>query len=426
MNGLLNPENTTFVLLSFEGPDPYARAGGLGVRVTELSLALAEAGFPSHLFFIGDPNAPGEERVSSHGRLTLHRWCQWISRYHPQGVYEGEEDKLRDFSVSAPDYIVDHVVTPAADEGRHVVVMGEEWHTAEAICRLSERLRSTGAGERMVALWNANNAFGFDRIDWPRLQASATITTVSRFMKQLMWDHGVNPLVVPNGIPQRLLDADDDESWGADLRRAIDAQTMLVKVARWDPDKRWLGAVRTVATLKARGDDPVLLARGGVEAHGREVLEEASALGLSVHNLRMDTSTPDEFIEALSGAGHPDIINITSPMPQCLLRVLYREADAVLANSGREPFGLVGLETMAAGGTAYTGNTGEDYARHMENAVVLETGDPYEAAWYVEHLAAHPDEQQRIRRGARETAQRFVWDRVTANLLGKVELLASR
>jgi len=245
-------------------------------------------------------------------------------------------------------------------------------------------------------------------------------------MKQLMWDHGVNPLVVPNGIPQRLLDADDDESWGADLRRAIDAQTMLVKVARWDPDKRWLGAVRTVATLKARGDDPVLLARGGVEAHGREVLEEASALGLSVHNLRMDTSTPDEFIEALSGAGHPDIINITSPMPQCLLRVLYREADAVLANSGREPFGLVGLETMAAGGTAYTGNTGEDYARHMENAVVLETGDPYEAAWYVEHLAAHPDEQQRIRRGARETAQRFVWDRVTANLLGKVELLASR
>jgi hypothetical protein len=45
-------------------------------------------------------------------------------------------------------------------------------------------------------------------------------------------------------------------------------------------------------------------------------------------------------------------------------------ADGVLANSGREPFGLVGLETMAAGGTAFTGNTGEEYAQHMDNAVV--------------------------------------------------------
>jgi glycosyltransferase involved in cell wall biosynthesis len=304
--------------------------------------------------------------------------------------------------------------------------MGEEWHTAEAICRLSERLATRGARERMVALWNANNSFGFDRIDWTRLQASATITTVSRFMKQLMWDYGVNPMVVPNGIPQRLLDAAGDESLGAELRRAIDAHTVLMKVARWDPDKRWLGAVRTIAQLKARGDDPVLLARGGVEAHGREVFDEAHALGLSVQNVCIDTSTPDEFIEAVSGEGHPDVINITSPISQGLLRVLYREADAVLANSGREPFGLVGLETMAAGGTAYTGNTGEDYARHMENAVVLETEDPYEAAWYVQHLAAHPDEQERIRRGARETAQRFVWERVTANLMGKVELLASR
>jgi hypothetical protein len=37
-------------------------------------------------------------------------------------------------------------------------------------------------------------------------------------------------------------------------------------------------------------------------------------------------------------------------------------ADAVFANSGHEPFGLVGLETMAAGGVACTGCSGEDYA----------------------------------------------------------------
>ena len=50
-------------------------------------------------------------------------------------------------------------------------------------------------------------------------------------------------------------------------------------------------------------------------------------------------------------------------------------ADAVLANSGHEPFGLVGLEVMAAGGIAFTGSTGEDYVLSFENAIALETED---------------------------------------------------
>jgi len=67
-----------FVILSFEGPDPYARAGGLASRVHELSRSLASKGFETHLFFIGDPQRPGHE-VDASGRLHLHRWCQWIS-----------------------------------------------------------------------------------------------------------------------------------------------------------------------------------------------------------------------------------------------------------------------------------------------------------------------------------------------------------
>src|SRR5947209_4251771 len=78
----LRPERTVFVLLSFEGPDPYSLAGGLGRRVSELANSLAEAGFETHLFFIGDPERPGYEAAVG-GRLHLHRWCNWISRYHP-------------------------------------------------------------------------------------------------------------------------------------------------------------------------------------------------------------------------------------------------------------------------------------------------------------------------------------------------------
>jgi hypothetical protein len=83
------PHNLEFVILSFEGPDqPYSMAGGLGVRVAELSQALAAQGYTTHLIFIGDPRLPGREEREG-GRLILHRWGQWISQFHPAGVYDG-------------------------------------------------------------------------------------------------------------------------------------------------------------------------------------------------------------------------------------------------------------------------------------------------------------------------------------------------
>ena len=89
---------TQFHLLSFEGPDGYSRAGGIASRIEGLSRALAGLAFETHLWFVGDPALPGHE---SHGRLHLHRWCQWISRYHG-GVYDGEESKHPDFAASLP------------------------------------------------------------------------------------------------------------------------------------------------------------------------------------------------------------------------------------------------------------------------------------------------------------------------------------
>lgn len=70
-------------ILAFEGPDAYARAGGIASRLTGLVYALATVGFETHLWFVGDPDLPGH---ATHDGLRLHRWCQWISRYHPAGV----------------------------------------------------------------------------------------------------------------------------------------------------------------------------------------------------------------------------------------------------------------------------------------------------------------------------------------------------
>jgi glycosyltransferase involved in cell wall biosynthesis len=98
----------------------------------------------------------------------------------------------------------------------------------------------------------------------------------------------------------------------------------------------------------------------------------------------------------------------------------------VLVNSGREPFGLVGLEAMATGAVVFTGGTGEDYAVHLENAIVLETSDAEEAAWHIRYLARAPAVAEELSREARRTARRFLWNRVVDNLLSKVEFLAMR
>jgi len=150
----ITAENTDFIILCFEGPDRYSLAGGLGVRVTNLSQALARMGFPTHLFFVGDPWRRDEE-VSNGGRLTLHRWCQWISKYYPAGVYQGENEKLYDFNESIPPFVVEHIVRPAVAQEKLVVILGEEWHTAEAMCRISNLLYSNGFRDRVVMFWTA-------------------------------------------------------------------------------------------------------------------------------------------------------------------------------------------------------------------------------------------------------------------------------
>ena len=70
--------------------------------------------------------------------------------------------------------------------------------------------------------------------------------------------------VIPNGIPRHRLDP-LPAAYVARIRDSLKRDLMLTKVARWDPDKRWVMAVETVAGLKARGHDSVLIAVGGVD-----------------------------------------------------------------------------------------------------------------------------------------------------------------
>lgn len=428
LDGAISPENTLFVLLCFEGPDVYSTAGGLGTRVTELSEALATQGYTTHLIFIGDPNKPSIE-TRMDGRLILKRWSQWVSRYYPNGVYDGEEQKLYDYNESVPYHIYQEIVRPAVETGKTVVIMGEDWHTAEVICRTSDLLNWFGVRQKTLILWNLNSLMSLHRINWGRLNFVSTLCTVSKYMKHKMWEYGVNPLVIPNGIPTRHLQPIDTDAVTR-LRSIVHHDSpnrfFLFKIGRFDPDKRWLMAIEAVARLKNSGHPVTLFVRGGIEPHGAEVFGRAYSLGLSIRDVQAQRPNLTQCIDAIEKAGPADIYNLRFFLPEEFVRATYAAADATLANSGHEPFGLVALEVMAAQGIAVTGSTGEDYAISFENAVVTETDDPDEIVGYLLHLRRHPEEQESIRQGAQYTAKQFLWDHVIENLVGKLEFLARK
>ncbi|MBV8372352.1 MAG: glycosyltransferase family 4 protein [Candidatus Eremiobacteraeota bacterium] len=412
MNGI--PANA--VLLAFEGPDPYSMVGGLGTRVTELSAALAAAGIRTTLVFVGDPARPAIEQAADN--LEYRRWCQWISAYHPAGVYDGEWGKSKDLTISVPPFIVDSIVEPAVRRNERVLIISEDWQTAPAVVQIDTQLRSRGARDVVTLMWNANNTYGFDTMDWPALVRAAQITTVSRYMKFELRALGIEALVIPNGIPERIIGGPPEELVQA-LSDALERRPLFVKVGRYDEDKRWMQAIDAFALLRAEHPEAMLLVRGGREPYGDEIFARARSFGLEIEDVAVASREPEAFVERLRYARAP-IVNLRTFVPEELLYALYHVADAVLANSGKEPFGLVGLEVMAASGVAVTGSTGEDYAQPFENAIVCDTSSGRELASYLRALIADPAFAHSIRAAGAATAERYTWPTVLEILAHKI------
>lgn len=410
------------VILSFEGPDPYSMVGGLGVRVTQMSAALGDAGIMTDLFFVGAPDRPGIEMQSE--RVRLRRWCQWISQYHPGNVYDAEWDKASDYMRSAPPVVCAEIVAPARARGERVLIVGEDWQVAPAMIELDAELRRRDLRSSTTLLWNANNTYGFWGIDWNALQRACTVTCVSKYMKFELGLRGVPALVIPNGIPAQLLRRDDAEAVRG-LRSALGDRRVLLKVGRYDPDKRWLQAIDAAANLRDAGIDVQLIIRGGREGYRDVVLERARQRSLHVDEIAMKDGTARELASALAGR-KANVLELRTFVPDATLYALYGAVDAVLANSGREPFGLVGLEVMAAHGIAVCGSTGEDYAQPFESALVCDTDDPAELSTYLQMLFSDEALVKRLRRGARHAAERYSWPAVLEMLAAKLAFLENR
>jgi glycosyltransferase involved in cell wall biosynthesis len=397
------------VLVAFEGPDRYSFVGGLATRMIDLADALLDRGHRVHHLFVGDPALPTrEERYD--GRLVLERWGQWISRYHPKDVYDGEEGKYLDFSRTVPPHLANDIIPAAASRGERSVVLFEDWQTAAAAINTSTLL--TFRGDRSAALlWNANNTYGFGRVDFPLLRRAASITTISRFMRMELAKMDVECAILPNGIADRYMKPLPPSDVTA-MRKVFGDRPTFVKVARFDVDKRWLWAIDAIATLRDAGMRPRLIMRGSRSPYADVVGDRIFARGLNVERLALPPTATARDLAAAIAKTSAEVVFLDFFIDERALRSLYAAADGVLANSEKEPFGLVGLEVMASGGIAYLGRTGEDYAVPFGNCIVVQSDDARELLTSHLMLRERPELGRAIRADGRATAKRFAWPQV--------------
>jgi hypothetical protein len=159
----VNPGNNLVCVVSFEGPDDYARVGGLAERVARVAGELADAGYETHLVYFGDPQQPSVQRIDGH--LTLHRWAQQLSARHPGGVYTGEDERRADLAGSLPGYLMANMIRPLVRARFTPVILATEWQTLDFLSALDRQLEAEGLRQVVVLAWELA-APSLGRFDW--------------------------------------------------------------------------------------------------------------------------------------------------------------------------------------------------------------------------------------------------------------------
>jgi glycosyltransferase involved in cell wall biosynthesis len=100
-------------------------------------------------------------------------------------------------------------------------------------------------------------------------------------------------------------------------------------------------------------------------------------------------------------------------VPHAQMPAIYAAHDVLVFPSYHDGFGLVVLEAMAAGlpVIASAASAGRDLITDGEDGFVVPAGDTEALADRMRYFIAHPSRAQEMGRAARETAQRYSWQR---------------
>jgi hypothetical protein len=240
----VNPGNNLVCLVSFEGPDDYARVGGLAERVARVAGELADAGYETHLVYFGDPQRPSVQRIDGH--LTVHRWAQQLSARHPGGVYAAEDARRAELAGSLPGYLMDNMIRPLVRARFTPVILATEWQTLDFLSALDRLLETEGLRQLVVLAWELA-APSLGRFDWSRVPRG--ILLLSRDREVILAGAAAGKVVVHIGedaeglrmalMGGRVLAPSDAESTGSTEAAGTGGEGNGTSTSRISRQPRW-------------------------------------------------------------------------------------------------------------------------------------------------------------------------------------------
>ncbi len=127
---------------------------------------------------------------------------------------------------------------------------------------------------------------------------------------------------------------------------------------------------------------------------------------------------PDWLPGLAAQLGIADIVQFRPPVGREVLADYYRAADLTVVPSYNESFGLVALESQACGTPVVAAHVGglSTAVADMVSGLLLDGHDPAVWAATLSGLRDDPARSRQLRANCRSHAQRFSWDRTTAEL----------
>jgi glycogen synthase len=378
------------LLLSWEYPPRIV--GGLGKHVHRLSTALAEAGHTVHVVTRDHPDAPAEEDLDG---VHVVR----VGEYPPVVPFEDLIPWVLQFNVGVLERATKILLEEEVD-----LIHAHDWLVAYAAAGvknlfdlpLVSTIHATEFGRHQGYLPGPMNKL-IHQIEWWLTYESRRTITCSRYMHDQIreiFDLPPSKLdVISNGVDLSTLHPPEgvEEFRSGELGLAKDEKVIFF-AGRLEYEK----GVQTVldALPLVLEQMPVRFIVAGVGTHEDALREHAIRDGLEDH------------------------VEFLGFVPDETLRMYYAAADLAVVPSLYEPFGMVALETMAAGTPCIAADTGglRELVVHDATGLRFSPGDPASLAAAILRLMTDERLDRRLTLDARRWLNEgFSWPSIAAD-----------